>query len=224
MPDEQRAAAEAPKRASATPARVPRMTAPVAATDARSASTARLHPVIWPFDNSAPYHLSVGECAASQTVTRRELLNEKTIIDRIGTYRNTSPNTSAVRENTPRAAHVCASSSRCRDTLEQHDRHHEQQQDQHRHRARHRPVAVLEELVRQHAADHELVGAAEQRRNDVLADRRNEHEQRPGDDAGHRLRQRDRAGTPSAAARPGRRPPRAACRRASRDWRTAAGS
>ncbi len=45
--------------------------------------------------------LKVGECAASQTVTRRELLSENTIIDRIGAYRNVSPTPSMVRANAP---------------------------------------------------------------------------------------------------------------------------
>jgi hypothetical protein len=40
----------------------------------------------------------VGECAASHTVTRRELLKEKITIDKIGTYRNTSPIMRPVRE------------------------------------------------------------------------------------------------------------------------------
>ena len=39
--------------------------------------------------------------------------------------------------------------------------------------------------------DHQLVGAAEQRRDHVFAHRRDEHQQRAGDDAGHRQRQRD---------------------------------
>ena len=35
--------------------------------------------------SSAPYHLSVGEFSASQTVTSRELLNENTTMARMGT-------------------------------------------------------------------------------------------------------------------------------------------
>jgi len=42
-------------------------------------------PMIWRLWNSRPYHLSVGECGPSQTVTSLELLREKNIIDRIGT-------------------------------------------------------------------------------------------------------------------------------------------
>jgi hypothetical protein len=77
------------------------MTAPVAATSAIRIDS-QAAPRICPFDNNSPYHLSVGEWAASQTVTSLELLNENTIIDRMGTYRKISPNTSAVREKTPR--------------------------------------------------------------------------------------------------------------------------
>src|SRR3569833_1302431 len=73
-----------PNLASATPVSVPRMTAPVADISAMLIYN-QAAPTIWPFDNSSPYHLSVGECTASQTVTSRELLNENTIIDRIGT-------------------------------------------------------------------------------------------------------------------------------------------
>ncbi len=36
-------------------------------------------------ERRTPYHLRVGECAASHTVTSRLLLNEYTIIDTIGT-------------------------------------------------------------------------------------------------------------------------------------------
>ena len=64
-----------------------------------------------------------------------------------------------------------------------------QQRD--RHRARDRPVAVTEELGPQHFADHQLLGAAEQRRDHELADRGDEHQHRAGDDARHRQRQRD---------------------------------
>ena len=42
-------------------------------------------PRICSLPSSARYHLRVGESAASQTVTSRELLKEKKIIDRIGT-------------------------------------------------------------------------------------------------------------------------------------------
>src|ERR1700733_15296779 len=79
-----------PKRASATPVSVPSTTAPLAAisairTDSQAASRISSLP------SSSPYHFNVGEWAASQTVTRRELLNENTIIDRMGAYRNISP-------------------------------------------------------------------------------------------------------------------------------------
>ena len=74
-------------------------------SSARSGSTATRRPGSASLCNSSPYHLSVGECAASHTVTRRELLNENTIIDRIGTYRNAKPNASAVRRSSARAAH-----------------------------------------------------------------------------------------------------------------------
>ena len=90
-------------------------------------------------------------------------------------------NQRAAREQAARL-HRVASELAPLEALEQQDRHHQQQQDQDRHRARHRPVAILEELVRQHPPDHQLVGAPEQRRDHVLADRRDEHQQRAGDD------------------------------------------
>ena len=40
---------------------------------------------IWRSLKSFMYHFTVGELAASHTVTSRELLNEKKTIDRIGT-------------------------------------------------------------------------------------------------------------------------------------------
>src|ERR1700722_2674652 len=101
MPDSSVRPRKGPKRANATPVSVPRITAPVAETSAIRIDN-HAAPTICPFEINSPYHLSVGEWAASQTVTKRELLNEKTIIDRIGTYKKTNPNTSAVREKTPR--------------------------------------------------------------------------------------------------------------------------
>src|SRR5579863_6433484 len=87
----------APNRASAIPDNVPRTTEEDAAMmailiDSHAASR------ICSFDASSTYHLSVGECAASHTVTSLELLNENTIIERMGTYRKMRPATSAERE------------------------------------------------------------------------------------------------------------------------------
>ena len=48
------------------------------------------------------YQRSVGEFSASQTVTSRELLNEKKIIDRMGTYKKASPKPSMLLRNQPR--------------------------------------------------------------------------------------------------------------------------
>src|SRR6202521_1732559 len=93
---------KAPRRASAIPASVPSTTAALAEISAMridSQAARRICSLL----SSATYHLRVGECAASHTVTRRELLNENTIIDTIGRYRNTSPRISAVRVNRPRA-------------------------------------------------------------------------------------------------------------------------
>ncbi len=79
-----------PKRASATPVSVPSTSAPLAAMSAiLMESHAALR--ISSLPSSSPYHLRVGEWAASQTVTRRELFSENTIIERIGAYRNSSP-------------------------------------------------------------------------------------------------------------------------------------
>ncbi len=107
IPDSSVRPLNGPNLARVTPASVPRMTAPHAEIAAISIDSPAA-PRIWAFENSSPYHLSVGECAASQTVTNLELLNEKTTIDRMGTYRKTSPNTSALRENTP-CDFTCAS-------------------------------------------------------------------------------------------------------------------
>src|SRR5580658_1420956 len=92
IPDSNVRPRKGPKRASATPVSVPRITAPVAETRAIRIDS-HAAPMICPFEINSPYHLSVGEWAESQTVTNRELLNEKTIIDRIGTYKKTNPNT-----------------------------------------------------------------------------------------------------------------------------------
>src|SRR5580704_12533628 len=75
--------------------------------------------------------------------------------------------------------------------LEHHDRYHERQQYENRNGARDRPVAILEELIRQHPPDHELVRSAQQRRYDVFSDRGNKDEQRPGTNPGCGLRQSD---------------------------------
>ena len=84
--------------------------------------------------------------------------------------------------------------------------HDQQQQHGDRHGARLRPVAIEEELVGQQLGDHELVGAAEQRGDHVFTHGRDEHQQRAGDDARERQRQRhaqeraDRAGAEIRAA------------------------
>ena len=58
-------------------------------------------------------------------------------------------------------------------------------------RRRQRRVVALAEQRLDHVADHDAVGAADERRRDVVADRRDEDEQAGGDDAGHRQRQGD---------------------------------
>ena len=60
-----------PKRASAMPASVPSTTAAVADMSAIRIDS-QAAPRICSLCTSAAYHLSVGECAASHTVTRRE--------------------------------------------------------------------------------------------------------------------------------------------------------
>src|SRR6185437_13174066 len=77
-----------PKRARVTPARGPSTTAQQAEIAAIWIDSPAA-PRIGPYDSSYPYQRKVGECGASHTVTRRELLNENTISDTIGTYRNT---------------------------------------------------------------------------------------------------------------------------------------
>src|SRR5438477_7447498 len=47
-----------------------------------------------------------------------------------------------------------------------------------RDRRGHRPVVIAEELIPQHAADHELVRAAEERRDHELPDRRDEQDRK----------------------------------------------
>ena len=59
------------------------MTAPVAVAAATWIDSHAAE-MIWWSSKSFTYHFRVGELAASHTVTRRELLNEKNTIDRIG--------------------------------------------------------------------------------------------------------------------------------------------
>ena len=73
-----------PKRVNTTPAKVPRITAPLAVI-AATLMEIQAAPSSWSFSSNRAYHRSVGELSRSQTVTRRELLNENTIIERIGT-------------------------------------------------------------------------------------------------------------------------------------------
>ena len=101
IPDNNVRPLNGPNRASTKPASVPSTTAPVAETaatliDNQAASR------IGVLCNNSPYHFSVGDAAASQTVTNLELLNEKNIIDRIGRYKNTRPTHSIVVRNTAR--------------------------------------------------------------------------------------------------------------------------
>ncbi len=82
-----------------------------------------------------------------------------------------------------------------------------------RHRRGERPVRVEEELVPQHLADHQRVGAAQKVGDDELADRRDEHQQAAGDDAGQGLRQGDgEEGDERAGAEIGRGFQRGWCR------------
>ncbi len=79
------------KRANPKPASVPKITEPEAlmsATCTEIQAASRISSLC----SSETYHLSVGECAASHTVTSFEALKENTTIDRIGMYRNAKPN------------------------------------------------------------------------------------------------------------------------------------
>jgi hypothetical protein len=116
-------------------------------------------------------------------------LNEKKIIDRIGTYRKKEAETQHRLAEQALCLHVCmlilcGLQFFVLEALEDHDWHDQQQQHRDGHGARLRPVSIEEEFVGQQLRHHELIGAAEQRRNDVLTDRRDEHQQRARDDAG----------------------------------------
>src|SRR5882762_8449542 len=90
--------------------------------------------------------------------------------------------------------------------LVQGDRTDQQHQKRDGHGGGHGPIAVAEELVPEHSADHQIVRAAEQGRDDEFADRRNEYQHGARDDAGHRQRQRHvEEGAPRGAAQIGGR-------------------
>src|SRR5271163_2230043 len=77
-------------RANPNPASVPRMTEPEAlmtATFTEIQAASRISSLC----SSETYHLSVGECAPSQTVTSFDALNENTTIDRMGMYKKAKP-------------------------------------------------------------------------------------------------------------------------------------
>ena len=100
---------------------MPRITAPVAVI---TAMLSEIHAAsrISSLCSSTKYHLSVGEFAASHTVTSFEVLKENTTIDMIGKYRKANPNARQAREKT------AGISSRGRqlaplDALEHHDGH-----------------------------------------------------------------------------------------------------
>lgn len=59
----------------------------------------------------------------------------------------------------------------------------QQQQHDNRHRRGDRPVAVVKELLPQHAANHDAVRPAQQFRDHELADRRDKHQHGAGDNA-----------------------------------------
>src|SRR5690606_7388678 len=69
-----------------------------------------------------------------------------------------------------------------RDGDQQYGQHHDRQ------RRGHRPVAVVEELLPQHLADHQGFRTAEQFGHDELADHGNEYQHGAGNDAGTRQR------------------------------------
>src|SRR5579883_2069626 len=66
--------------------------------------------------------------------------------------------------------------------LVERDRTDEEDEEGDRHRGGDRPVPIAEEFVPQHAPDHEILRAAEQRRNHELADGGYEYQHRAGDD------------------------------------------
>ena len=84
-----------PKRASAMPASVPSTTASVAESTA-ILMLSQAAPRICSLRNSAPYHLVENP---PQTVTSLDSLNEYTISDTIGVYRNAKPSVSTIARN-----------------------------------------------------------------------------------------------------------------------------
>src|SRR5580693_2280128 len=106
----------------------------------------------------------------------------------IGTYRNAKPNTSIV--STKRDWRAPTSGLPFLQALQADDEAYEQREQQHGHGGGQRPVPVVEELLPQHTPDHQRARAAEQGRNDELADRRNEDQETPGQDPLRGERQR----------------------------------
>ena len=108
-------------------------------------------------------------------------------------------------EQQRRGARISSPPSSPAALAQQHDRHHQHHQHGDGHRARHRPVAVGEELVPEHPPDHQRVRPAEQLGDDELADRRHEdqHEARRSPPASRAAASRGRRSR--AAARRGRR-------------------
>ena len=73
-----------------------------------------------------------------------------------------------------------------------HQHHHEDQRHQHeRQRGRGRVIGQLQVAALDHVSDHGLPWCAEQLRVDEVARRRDERQQTPRDDSGHRERQGD---------------------------------
>src|SRR5690554_1680110 len=116
--------------------------------------------------NSAPYHLVE---KPAHTETSREALKEYTINTTIGRYRNSMPSTSMVLEKPGALSLTILFHLPCLETVEQHNRHQQQCQHHNRQGRGHRPVAVVEELLPQHLADHQGIRPAQQFRNHELA-------------------------------------------------------
>ncbi len=110
MPESSVRPRNGPKRASAMPASVPSTTAAVAAMAAIFRLSSAASRICW-FCSSAPYHFVENP---PHTVTSRDSLNENTISEMIGTYRNAKPSTRASIRNQGRPPLIAALPPRTR--------------------------------------------------------------------------------------------------------------
>ena len=179
---------------------MPQSVAPAAAAIADRPGCSQQAPDSAELPISVPYHSSVKplqrKCRLDRIVERkqRDQRNRQIEEDEIGEHIDAEP--AALRLPTARRrAHVRLPNRRSAHAHDQHDSTRMTSMTRNGKRRAERPVIGLAELGLDQRADHRAGRAADQRRRDVVADRRHEDHERGGQHARHGVGQHRRGGS-----------------------------